>query len=92
MLFRSKVDDRISKPQLDAQLAILLDRTQPQLLARHRAQQVALRKVRSVVRPLGFGPDQNDLAAESRITKSCCDCVTGGPAADDQRSGRVFSS
>jgi len=48
--------------------------------------------MRSLVRQLGLGAHQDDLAAETRIPKAGGDRVSSGAAADDQRSGRVFSS
>jgi hypothetical protein len=46
----------------------------------------------SLVRQLGLGAHQHDLAVEPRIPKAGGDGVTGRSAAGDQRSGRVFSS
>jgi hypothetical protein len=48
--------------------------------------------MRPLVGPLGLGAHQDDLAAESRIPKAGGDRVSCGAAADDQGSGRVFSS
>jgi hypothetical protein len=48
--------------------------------------------MRSFVRMLRLGAHEDDLAAETRISKAGGDSVTGRAAAGDQRSGRVFSS
>jgi hypothetical protein len=41
---------------------------------------------------LRLGAHEDDLAAETCISKAGGDSVTGRAAAGDQRSGRVFSS
>jgi hypothetical protein len=49
--------------------------------------------MRSLVRRLGLGAHQDDLAVETRISKPGGDSVTGRAAAGDQRSDRrPFSS
>jgi hypothetical protein len=47
--------------------------------------------MRAFVRKLGLGSDQRDLSGVARVPETCGDRVAGRAAADDQRSGRVFS-
>jgi hypothetical protein len=91
MALDAKRHDPLTESQLNLKFGILLGRPQAQLFPRHRAQQVSLGKMRAFVRQRRLGSDQDDLAGESSVPESGSDGVSGRAAADDQRSGRVFS-
>jgi hypothetical protein len=48
--------------------------------------------MRAFVRKLRLGSDQHDLPGEAGVPETRGDRVAGRAAADDQRSGRVFSN
>ena len=92
MLFHSQVRDLVAQHQLNAKVAILTGRPQPQAIARHRSQQVPLGQMRALVRHHGLCAGEHYVAGESSIPQPRGDRVAGRTAADDQRSGRVFSN
>jgi hypothetical protein len=59
---------RLAKQELDSQLAILLERSQPEMVRGHRPKQVALGQVGALVWRLGLRPDQRDPALEASVT------------------------
>ena len=63
----AEVDDLLAQDKVDAQVAILLGRTQWQLLTRDGAGQVTLAQVRAFVRQLRLGADQRDVAVPAGI-------------------------
>jgi len=79
----AEVDDLLPQDQVDAQVAILLGRTQRQLVAGDPAGQVALAQVRALVRQLRLGADQRDFAVPTRVAQPGRDGVTGRAGADD---------
>jgi hypothetical protein len=92
MAIEPEVDHTLPEHELDAELAILLDRTQAETAPRDCAHQVALGKVRPLVGELRLRTDEDDLAVEAAVTQTGPHRVAGRAAADDQRSGRVFST
>src|SRR5207248_5386234 len=80
---KPEVDDLFAQDKVDAQVAILLGRTQGQLLARDRACQVTLAQVRAFVRQLRLGADQRDAAVPAGVAQPSRDRVTGRPGAVD---------
>jgi hypothetical protein len=91
MPFDPEVGDPLTQSELDAQLAVLLGRPQPQTIARYRPKQVSLGKMRTLVGHLRLRAYEQDLARETPIPQARGDGVACRAAADDQRSGRLLS-
>jgi len=92
MPFHPQARDSLAQHQLDAELAILRSRPQAEAIPRHRSEEISLGKMRTLVGQHRLRSHQHDLARETAIPQPGGDRVPGRAAADDQRSGRCFSS
>jgi hypothetical protein len=92
MALKPDVDDSLPEHEIDAEVAILLHGAKAETAARNLTHQVALGQVGALVRKLRLRTYEDYLPVEAAITKAGGNGVTGGAAAGDQRSGRVFSS
>src|SRR5467141_3914538 len=79
----AEVEHSIAKLEVDSQLVVLRGWAQAKAVARHRARQVALAQVRTLVRQLAFGTDQRDPALVTCIAESSRHSVARRARSDD---------